>query len=106
VSACSKIAQTDYKERHDKVATMLHWNLCKKYSIPTTNNWWEHKVEKALETDDVKVLWDFKLQTDKHLVHNVPDIIIIEKKHIWLVGVAVLGDFRITQKETEKLTKY
>src|SRR6185436_20098676 len=31
LSACSKIAQTDYNERHDKVATMLHWNLCKKY---------------------------------------------------------------------------
>ena len=26
-SACSKIAQTDYKERHNKVASMLHWNL-------------------------------------------------------------------------------
>ena len=33
VSACSKIAQTDYKERHNKVATMLHWNLQK---IPST----------------------------------------------------------------------
>ena len=27
VSSCKKIAQTDYKERHDKVASMLHWNL-------------------------------------------------------------------------------
>ena len=27
VSRCRKIAQTDYLERHDKVATMLHWNL-------------------------------------------------------------------------------
>ena len=24
MSSCSKIAQTDYKERHDKVASMLH----------------------------------------------------------------------------------
>ena len=24
VSSCSKIAQTDYKERHNKVASMLH----------------------------------------------------------------------------------
>ena len=56
VCACSKIAQTDYKEKHDKVATMLHWNLCKKYSIPTTNNWRKHKVEKVLETDNVKIL--------------------------------------------------
>ena len=29
VSSYSKIAQTDYKEQHDKVASMLHWNLCR-----------------------------------------------------------------------------
>jgi len=38
VSCCSKIAQTDYKERHNKVATMLHWNICKKYGFATCNN--------------------------------------------------------------------
>ena len=27
VKSCSEIAQTDYKEQHDKVASMLHWNL-------------------------------------------------------------------------------
>ena len=26
VNSCSKIAQTNYKKRHDKVASMLHWN--------------------------------------------------------------------------------
>ena len=30
VSACSKIAQTDYKEQHNEVASMLNWNLCQK----------------------------------------------------------------------------
>ena len=48
VSSCSKIAQTHYKERHDKVASMLHWNLCRKYNLPTVDKWWEHKVEKVL----------------------------------------------------------
>ena len=33
INSYSKIAQTDYKERHNKVAVMLHWNLCKKYHI-------------------------------------------------------------------------
>ena len=28
ISSCSKIAQADYKELHNKVASMLHWNLC------------------------------------------------------------------------------
>ena len=37
VSSCSKIAHTDYKECHDKVASMLHWNLCRKYNLPTAD---------------------------------------------------------------------
>ena len=48
VSAYNKIAQTDYKERHNKVASMLYWNLCKKYNIPAADKWWEHKVEKVI----------------------------------------------------------
>ena len=70
VSSCSKIAQTDYKERHNKVAAMLHWNLCKKYGLPVTDKWWEHKAENVLQNDEVKILWDFKIQTDKHLSTN------------------------------------
>ena len=31
VSECSKLAQNEYKQvRHDNVAKMLHWRLCKK----------------------------------------------------------------------------
>ena len=103
MSACSKIARTDYKERHDKVVTMLHLNLFKKCSILTTNNWWEHNEERVLETDDVEILWDFKLLTDKHLAHNIPDITIIEKKHIWLVDVAIPGDSCVMQRRLNTL---
>ena len=70
ISSCSKIAQTDYKERHDRVALVLHWNICRKYNLPTAEKWWEHKVDKVLQKQNVKILWDFKIQTDKHLEHN------------------------------------
>ena len=106
VSACSKIAQTDYKERHNKVASMLHWNLCKKYNLPAADKWWEHKIEKVLQNNEAKILWDFKIQTDKHMAHNIPDITVVEKKQVWLVDVAILGDSRIQQKEVKKITKY
>ena len=36
ISLRSKIVQTDYKERHNKVASMLNWNLCKKYHLPAS----------------------------------------------------------------------
>ena len=106
ISSCSKIAQTDYKERHNKVASMLHWNLCKKYHLPASDKWWEHNVEKVLQNEEVKILWDFKIQTDKHLAHNIPDITVVEKKQVWLIDVAIPGDSRIDQKEVEKITKY
>ena len=88
-SSCSKIAQTNYKQRHDKVASMLHWNLCRKYNLPTVDKWWEHKVDKVLQKEDVKILWDFKIQTDKHLAHNTPDITVVEKKRVWIIDVAI-----------------
>ena len=103
VSACCKITQTDYKDRHNKVASMLHWNLCKNYYIPAANKWWGHKVEKVIQKDNVNILWDFKIQTDKHLVHNIT---VVEKKQVWLIDVAKPGDSKIQQKEFEKITKY
>ena len=106
ISSCSKIAKTDYKERHNKVASMLHWNLCKKYHLPVSKKWLEHNVEKVLQNEKVKILWNFKIQTDKHLAHNIPDITVVEKKQVWLTDVAIPGDSRIDQKEVEKITKY
>ena len=106
ISSCSKIALTDYKEHHNKVALMLHWNLCEKYHLPASEKWWEHNVEKVLQNEEVKILWDFKIQTDKHLAHNIPDITVVEKKQVWLIDVAIPGDSRINQKEVKKITKY
>ena len=70
VSSCSKIAQTDYKEWRDKVVSMLHWKLCRTYNLPTAEKWWEHKVDKVLQKEDVKILWDFKMQMDKHTTYQ------------------------------------
>ena len=62
----------------------------------------EHKVDKVLQKEDVKILWDFKIQTDKHLTHNIPDITVVEKKRVWIIDVAIPGDCRIVEKENWK----
>ena len=85
---------------------MLHWNLCKQYHLPESDKWWEHNVEKVLSNEEVKIIRDFKIQTDKHLAHNIPDITVVEKKQVWLIDVAIPGNNRINQKEVEKITKY
>ena len=54
VSACSKIAQTWMKERHDKLATHVHWELCKKYGIECSEKWYEHTAT-YVENDLVEI---------------------------------------------------
>uniref|UniRef100_A0A2D4ERZ3 Uncharacterized protein n=1 Tax=Micrurus corallinus TaxID=54390 RepID=A0A2D4ERZ3_MICCO len=101
-----KIAQTDYKLQHNSVAQMIHWNLCKNYNIKTTTYWWEHKPEKVTENQMVKILWDFCIQTDKVLMHNTPDITLVQRNKVTIIDIAIPGDSRVDEKEQEKITKY
>ena len=34
VSECEKLAQNEYKRRHDNVARIVNWKLCGKYNQP------------------------------------------------------------------------
>ena len=105
VSECKMLAQNHYKNwRHDKIAQILHWKLCQLYCFDCSEKWYEHEIEKVLENDDVKILWDFKIQTDKVLEHSRPDITIHKKakKECILVDVACPFDTRVKEKEEEK----
>lgn len=108
ISSCSKIAQTDYKSRHDKVAANLHWSLCKQFGFSRTEKWWEHRAEKALENEEFKLLWDYDIQVDRTIKERRPDLVVVNKKakEAWLIDVAIPGDSRVATKEIEKQVKY
>ncbi|KAJ7335269.1 hypothetical protein JRQ81_013210 [Phrynocephalus forsythii] len=55
LSCCKKIAQTDYKQHHNVVAQIVHWNLCQNYHLPVAKNWWDHKPEKVTENEHAKL---------------------------------------------------
>ena len=67
-----------------------------------------HSPSSVLENDQVKVLWDFKIQTDLHLDHNRPDIVVLEKKErvCYIIDVACPFDMRVLEKEQEKIDHY
>ena len=85
------------------MAKGLHWDLCKHYGVDCEDKWYEHSPEPVVENTNVKILWNFTIQTDKKVPHNRPDI---EKtnKICHIINVACLGDCRIALKENE-LTK-
>ena len=37
ISECSKLAQKEYKIKHDGVGKVIHWELCKKLKFDHTN---------------------------------------------------------------------
>jgi len=108
VSECSKIAQTEYKKRHDRVATAIHWAICKKSGLPHTEKWYDHRAEPVTENEHVKLLWDFTVQTDRTIQARRPDLILIDKivDECKIIDVAVPGDTRVVKKEEEKIEKY
>jgi len=64
--------------------------------------------EKVLENSDVKILWDYTIQTGSSLPHNRPDITFIDKQkaETKFIDVAIPGDSRISQKSVEKRDRY
>ena len=46
----SKLAQLEYKKRHDKVAGAVHWSLCETYHIKRSEQWDQHMAELVIET--------------------------------------------------------
>ena len=108
VSACSMLAQKDYKRRHDKVCLNLHWTLCRKYGLEVSKKWYQHKVDSVVENERVKILWDFNIQTDREIKHRRPDIVVVnkEKNECTIIDVANPGDHNLAQKKFEKLDNY
>lgn len=60
-----------------------------------------------VQNNRTKILWDFKFQTDKQLLANPPDIVIVDekKKTVVVIDVAIPADSNIRMKEYEKARK-
>ena len=80
ISECSKLAQKEYKARHDWVGKVIHWEMSRKFQFDHTNKWYTHNPAPVLENDLHKLLWDFNIQTDHLIPDRRPDLIIIYKK--------------------------
>ena len=107
VSECSKLAQKEYKTRHERVGKVIHWEMCKKFKFDHTNKWYMHNPATVLENDAHKLPWDFDIHTDHIISARRPDLIIINKKKrtCKIVVFAVPADHRIKLKECEKKDK-
>ena len=65
-------------------------------------------INPVCESERYKLLWDFKIQNDRHIDHNKPDIALLDKeeKICLIIDVACPFDTRIDSKEREKIENY
>ena len=80
ISKCCKLAQKEYKARHDWIGKVIHWEMCRKFQFDHTNKWYMHNPAPVLENDSHKSLSDFNIQTDHLIPARRPDLIIINKE--------------------------
>ena len=108
ISGCSKLAQKEYKKRHDNVARAIHWDLSGKYGFDRNDKWYNHVPESVLENENYKLLWDFSIRTDHHIEARRPDLVLADKskKSCHTIDVAILEDSGVKEKEAEKVKKY
>ena len=58
---------------------LIHWELCNELKFDHTNKWYMHKPETVLENETLKILWDFKIQTDHVIQAKRPNLVIVIK---------------------------
>jgi len=108
VSGCTALCDLEYKSRHNKVASIIHWRLCKKFEIDVHKTWYRHEPQPVLENDKVKILWDVNIYTDRVIQARRPDLVVVDKmkKKVTLIDIAIPADKNVIEKEKEKITKY
>ena len=58
-----------------------------------------------IESESVRILWDFKIQKDHCIEHGRPNILVFEEdsRRCFIIDIASPGDKRVIEKEQEKI---
>lgn len=109
IAACKTLAQTDYKHRHDQVASIIHQKLARQCGLTKeTVPYYKYSPTVILENDGFRMYWDRTIITDKTVHHNRPDITLIHKRNkvTYLIDIAVPNTHNLQATHTAKIAKY
>jgi len=108
VAGCTTLASSEYTHRHNRVASYVHWTMCKNLGIQVSSKYYEHQPMKVINENNCIIMWDVPIITDRTIQANRPDIVLHNKneKTCMLIDIAVPNDSNIMLKETEKISKY
>ena len=86
ISECSKLAQKEYKTKHNWMGNVMHKEMFKKWKFDHANKWYVHNRASIQENDTHKFQWNFDIQTDQIICARKLDLIIIKKENLQNCG--------------------
>ena len=97
--------------KDDKACAHLHYSICKALGVETKTNGIHtptHTHKPVYEQENITVLWNQAVHTDRQFITNRPDIIIKNKKEktCVLIEVAISEDRNVVLREAENKQKY
>ena len=107
-SGCPMLASNLYTNRHNKIASYIHWCILNDIGAPTEKLWYKHKPTHSIDKNNHTIMWDLPIITDARVPHNQPDIIIHDrtKKTCLIIDIAVPQEINVIKKTAEKIRKY
>ena len=109
ISSCSRLANGEYLHRHNQVARIIHQQLALKYKLVESEvPYYKYVPDPVLENDHVKLYWDRSIITDRTIVANKPDIVMMDRsaRRVMIIDVTIPHDENLVKAEKEKQIKY
>jgi len=108
-AACEQLAPTEYAERHDGLAKIIHQELAEAAElIDDKSSYYKYTPVNVLENENFKLYWNRSILTDKTIHFNRTDITLMNKKtkNTFLIDIAVPNTHNLAKTITNKQNKY
>ena len=109
ISGCSHLANGEYLHRHNLVARIIHQQLALRYDLAESEvPYYKYAPAPVLENSRALLYWDRSIITDRTIVANKPDIVLVDRsqRRAVLVDVTIPHDENLVKAEKDKVTKY
>ncbi|XP_052738597.1 uncharacterized protein LOC112058219 [Bicyclus anynana] len=106
-SGCSALANTEYLHRHNQAAKILHQELALTYGLLDQRlPYYKYTPVPVLERDGVRLYWDRSIITDRTILANKPDIVVLDRaqSRVFLVDITIPYDENLVRAERAYIT--
>ena len=105
LAGCKKIANSECLTIHSRALIVMAVAWVKEYHLVKKEvKWYKEKWTggHVLENARAKLLWDFEFNLRKTTAARRPDLILEDKKYIWICDMACLQEIDIEDKRNNK----